>query len=300
MFILDRIFYANSPTQDLSSYKEISWIALFSIYLLNILILWKKGFTLGKLILKIQVISEQGLSRSLLRIVIRETFGKFISLFGMGLGYFWAIWDTKGQAWHDKIAKTLVVSLRPEKNRRKLSYTIMVLSILAQYGLVIIIVFIQILITTGVWRALTASYMITKSEQINKTLLLAKNKPNNWLCGGNTAVYCEGDSRSQTFFSRPDWIKANLNDDELESVKPLSNKYSDIYFKYCSDNKDWEIEVLYDIEKAKKSANLLGISFFATDFAINQAAIKILGLGLKTEYPLVYRTGSSLDICLKQ
>jgi uncharacterized RDD family membrane protein YckC len=27
----------------------------------------------------------------------------------LGLGYFWAIWDKDNQAWHDKIAGTVVV-----------------------------------------------------------------------------------------------------------------------------------------------------------------------------------------------
>ena len=34
-----------------------------------------------------------------------------LSLAVMGLGFFWIIWDPEKQAWHDKIAGTLVVRM---------------------------------------------------------------------------------------------------------------------------------------------------------------------------------------------
>jgi uncharacterized RDD family membrane protein YckC len=33
----------------------------------------------------------------------------FLSLFAAGLGFLWIIWDPERQAWHDKIAGTVVV-----------------------------------------------------------------------------------------------------------------------------------------------------------------------------------------------
>jgi hypothetical protein len=42
--------------------------------------------------------------------LVGEVFGKFVSGLFMGIGYFWAIWDKDGQAWHDKIAGTVVVT----------------------------------------------------------------------------------------------------------------------------------------------------------------------------------------------
>jgi uncharacterized RDD family membrane protein YckC len=41
--------------------------------------------------------------------LVREVVGKMVSGFFFGLRYFWAIWDPDNQAWHDKIAGTLVV-----------------------------------------------------------------------------------------------------------------------------------------------------------------------------------------------
>lgn len=70
----------------------------------------KKGQTLGKMALGIKVIKEStGAPPGYARAFLREFVGKFLSGIVFGLGYFWAIWDVKKQAWHDKIASTLVV-----------------------------------------------------------------------------------------------------------------------------------------------------------------------------------------------
>jgi uncharacterized RDD family membrane protein YckC len=69
-----------------------------------------KGMTPGKWLLGLQVIEKHsGEYPGLLRMIIRETFGKFLSGLFLGIGYFWAIWDKDAQAWHDKIAGTVVV-----------------------------------------------------------------------------------------------------------------------------------------------------------------------------------------------
>jgi hypothetical protein len=41
--------------------------------------------------------------------LVRELIGKLVSGFFAGLGFFWAIWDRDSQAWHDKLAGTVVV-----------------------------------------------------------------------------------------------------------------------------------------------------------------------------------------------
>jgi uncharacterized RDD family membrane protein YckC len=45
--------------------------------------------------------------------LLREIVGKWVSGLLIGLGYFWAIWDKDGQAWHDKIAGTVVIKRAP-------------------------------------------------------------------------------------------------------------------------------------------------------------------------------------------
>jgi uncharacterized RDD family membrane protein YckC len=69
-----------------------------------------KGLTPGKFFVGEQVVNQlNGNFPGLGRMLLREVLGKFISgLFG-GIGYFWAIWDKDNQAWHDKIASTVVI-----------------------------------------------------------------------------------------------------------------------------------------------------------------------------------------------
>lgn len=81
----------------------------------GVFFLWflSKGMTPGKWILGEQVVEKlSGKYPGFGRMLLRETIGKFISGLFLGLGYFWAIWDKDNQAWHDKIAGTVVVRRR--------------------------------------------------------------------------------------------------------------------------------------------------------------------------------------------
>jgi uncharacterized RDD family membrane protein YckC len=69
-----------------------------------------QGKTPGKWMVGIRVVDKrQGFNPGLGRMLVRETIGKFVSGLFFGLGYFWAIFDREAQAWHDKIAGTVVV-----------------------------------------------------------------------------------------------------------------------------------------------------------------------------------------------
>mgnify|MGYP001614219874 CR=1 FL=1 len=75
-----------------------------------------KGATPGKMLLKIKVVSISYQSVSFSHALLRESIGKLLSGIVFDLGYFWIIIDKKNQAWHDKIAKTLVVRLDNKNN----------------------------------------------------------------------------------------------------------------------------------------------------------------------------------------
>ncbi len=78
----------------------------------GIFYLWllSRGMTPGKWVLNERVITKQtGAQPGLGVMLLREIIGKFVSGLFLGLGYFWAIWDKDQQAWHDKIAGTVVV-----------------------------------------------------------------------------------------------------------------------------------------------------------------------------------------------
>ncbi|MEW6153073.1 MAG: RDD family protein [Actinomycetota bacterium] len=67
------------------------------------------GQTVGKKVMNIRVIdfttgAPLGVGKALLRYV-----GRIISTIPCLLGYFWSLWDSENQTWHDKIAGTVVV-----------------------------------------------------------------------------------------------------------------------------------------------------------------------------------------------
>lgn len=68
------------------------------------------GATFGKQVMNIKVIDQNtggnlGIGKALLRYV-----GRIASGIVCLLGYFWMLWDSKQQTWHDKIAGSRVVT----------------------------------------------------------------------------------------------------------------------------------------------------------------------------------------------
>jgi uncharacterized RDD family membrane protein YckC len=68
-----------------------------------------RGQTLGKRICRIAVVDRRtgtriGFGRALIRAL-----GRWLSLFMLGVGYLWMLWDSERQTWHDKLARDVVV-----------------------------------------------------------------------------------------------------------------------------------------------------------------------------------------------
>jgi uncharacterized RDD family membrane protein YckC len=74
------------------------------------------GYTPGKALLSLKVVRPDGTNPSFGRSILRF-FSYWISAIPLFLGFFWVIWDSKRQGWHDKIAGTQVVYIprRPHK-----------------------------------------------------------------------------------------------------------------------------------------------------------------------------------------
>ncbi|BBO18847.1 conserved hypothetical protein [Candidatus Brocadia pituitae] len=90
--------------------KGFAFVIVTTGYVYFLSQLLSKGMTLGKWLLGVKVVEKlTGNSPGFWRMILRETIGKFVSGLVFSLGYFWAIWDKDGQAWHDKIAGTVVV-----------------------------------------------------------------------------------------------------------------------------------------------------------------------------------------------
>jgi uncharacterized RDD family membrane protein YckC len=85
-----------------------------------LLFLWflARGQTPGKWLVDIRAVDKRnGSEPGLGRMLLRETFGKWVSGCFFGLGWFWVIWDRDAQAWHDKIARTVVLYRRSQSSK---------------------------------------------------------------------------------------------------------------------------------------------------------------------------------------
>ncbi len=74
------------------------------------------GYTPGKALLGLKVLRMDGKKISFWRALLRF-FSYWISAIPIFLGFFWILWDSKRQGWHDKIAGTQVMYI-PKKPHR--------------------------------------------------------------------------------------------------------------------------------------------------------------------------------------
>ena len=78
-----------------------------ALYAILLWVNWN-GQTLGKKVMKIRVVTENGEPVGYKEAIVRYL-SYILSGLALGLGFLWVIWDEKKQGWHDKIAGTLVV-----------------------------------------------------------------------------------------------------------------------------------------------------------------------------------------------
>jgi uncharacterized RDD family membrane protein YckC len=85
----------------------ISWIV--PIFIIIGFWTWRQA-TPGKMAIKAKIVdATTGQKPSMRQWIIRYV-GYFISAIPLGLGYVWVAFDKRKQAWHDKMAGTVVVS----------------------------------------------------------------------------------------------------------------------------------------------------------------------------------------------
>lgn len=69
---------------------------------------WLDGQTVGKMLLRIQVVQVDGMpitfGMALLRVL-----SYFVSAIPFGAGFLWSLFDRGGQGWHDKLSQTRVL-----------------------------------------------------------------------------------------------------------------------------------------------------------------------------------------------
>jgi uncharacterized RDD family membrane protein YckC len=89
------------------------YIAAFVLFALNFIVLaGRAGQTVGKRLVGIRIVRENGQPAGFASVLLRHGVGYALSALGAFLGFLWVIWDSKHQGWHDKIARTIVVLVR--------------------------------------------------------------------------------------------------------------------------------------------------------------------------------------------
>ncbi len=68
------------------------------------------GNTLGKKIMGIRVVNEDGSKPSATTFILHFSVGYFLNGLIFGLGYLWALWDANGQTWGQKVFRTRTVA----------------------------------------------------------------------------------------------------------------------------------------------------------------------------------------------
>ena len=72
--------------------------------------IWMYGATLGRIAMKIRVISTDDLENPSLLLALSRSAFRIISESIFYLGFIWAYLNPKRETWHDKVANTLVVN----------------------------------------------------------------------------------------------------------------------------------------------------------------------------------------------
>ncbi len=105
--------WLNNTTLDLAVGSAVFAIFVVAYYTFFWTLL---GYTPGKALLGLKVVHKDLKRISFFRALLRF-FCYWVSAIPIFLGYFWILWDSKRQGWHDKIAGTQVM-YTPRKPRR--------------------------------------------------------------------------------------------------------------------------------------------------------------------------------------
>lgn len=119
LLFLSALWIFEASHYSLNAENEVLLKVLIGLAIYLIVSLWplSRGKTPGKFLMGIRAVDKRnsGLP-GIGRMLVRETIGKIVSGAFLSLGYFWAIWDKDSQAWHDKIAGTVVLRQTTESD----------------------------------------------------------------------------------------------------------------------------------------------------------------------------------------
>jgi uncharacterized RDD family membrane protein YckC len=91
-------------------FVAIGYLAAAAVIFFNFVYFYVlDGQSFGKRLIGLRVVRTDGAPLDYKTAVVRNIVGYPFSILFFGLGALWILWDARGQGWHDKLAKTIVV-----------------------------------------------------------------------------------------------------------------------------------------------------------------------------------------------
>ena len=108
--ILYSIYGAEYFETDASFKGSSDFIISYILPVLVVILFWiYKSATPGKMLVSAKIVdAKTGTQPTPLQCITRYL-GYYVSMFALGLGFLWILWDDKKQGWHDKMAGTVVI-----------------------------------------------------------------------------------------------------------------------------------------------------------------------------------------------
>ncbi len=116
--VLFSLIYLDQMPENVTTEELIGIVNSLFGYLVGIKILyqtffvWMYGATIGRIVMKIRVISTADLENPNLMTSLSRAAFRIVSESLFYLGFVWAFLNPKRETWHDKVANTLVINVR--------------------------------------------------------------------------------------------------------------------------------------------------------------------------------------------
>lgn len=91
-------------------HSPVGLLIQYGLPAIAVILLWRwRSATPGKMILGLVIVDANTLGKPSTAALLVRFFGYIVSMIPLCLGFAWAGWDPHKQAWHDKLARTLVI-----------------------------------------------------------------------------------------------------------------------------------------------------------------------------------------------
>lgn len=109
--ILYSIYGAEYFETDDSFKGSSDFIISYILPVLVVILFWiYKSATPGKMLVSAKIVDAKTGNQPTPLQCITRYLGYYVSMFALGLGFLWILWDDKKQGWHDKMAGTVVIN----------------------------------------------------------------------------------------------------------------------------------------------------------------------------------------------